>query len=170
LDFSTKILYVLREFGVTTPETIMLARDSEKSRFSETFIRMAHRRIIPGEIFARRIEDGTAAELIDDAWKSYVAALVDWNADVMINIVGMEYYYTPQKSADLELIILPKFVEFDVAVRTLYLARLGKKPAEDGPHRTVFQIGQDLRDTLYVYVRCFRKGQRAGSAKDCSLS
>jgi len=126
-----------------------------------------------GEIFARRIQDGAPAEQIDDAWKSYVNAVVEWNSDMMINIVGMEQYYTEKKSTELELIILPKFVEFDTAVRSLYLSRLGKTPpveTADSRRRTVFELGTDLRDILYVFVRCFRRGQEDSKRAGCSLS
>jgi hypothetical protein len=56
LDLSDKALHITDRLGLTTSEPITLARKSEKSRFSDAFVRAAHRRVMLGEIFARRIQ------------------------------------------------------------------------------------------------------------------
>jgi hypothetical protein len=67
--------------------------------------------LILADIFARRIQDGAANEQINESWRAYVSALIDWNADLLINIVGLETFYNAEKSSEFETLILSMFAD-----------------------------------------------------------
>jgi hypothetical protein len=112
-DIADKVFKVSDRFGWTKSEAFVLATSSEKSKFSDTFIRSAYRRLILADLFARRVQDGAPLAAIEEAWKSYVSALIDWNSDLMINIVGLETFYDLRKSAEFETVIQEMFRHLD---------------------------------------------------------
>jgi hypothetical protein len=168
LDLADKVFRITDRFHYTSSEAMILARESEKSKFSDNLIRGMHRRLMLADIFARRVQDEAEKEKIDEAWKSYVAALIDWNA-----------------SDEFEADILPMFADLDTCMRALYLSRLAKEslsrppipsattcgsPGDIGTQvQAVLDRTRQFRDVLYVFVRCFRQGHAASAAGSCTI-
>jgi hypothetical protein len=177
-EFADKVLRITDRLQYTSSEALILARESEKSKFSDALIRGAYRRLMLADIFARRVQDNAASEKVEDAWKMYVAALIDWNADVMINIVGLEIFYSPEKSYEFETVILPRFNNLDKAVRSLYLSRAAQTAIPDPlavsdkfvpSAQAVFDSSLELRNLLYVFIRCFKEGLPKERAAGCTM-
>ncbi|MCO5963703.1 hypothetical protein [Sinorhizobium meliloti] len=173
LDLSDKIWKVSDRLGWTQSEAMTLARDTEKSRFSDNLIRSAWKRLFLADRFSRRVLDGAPSVEVLSAWNNYLQALLEWNTDLMVNIVGLEGYYDMHKSIVFEVEIQAKFAAVDQAIRQLYLAPYTQgviyqtanvatgKPLQLGAD--VFKATDDARASLYVFVRCFSKGDRSQS-------
>jgi hypothetical protein len=177
-EFADKVLRITDRLQYTSSEALTLARESEKSKFSDALIRGAYRRLMLADIFARRVQDNAASAQIEEIWKSYVAALIDWNADLMINIVGLETFYGTEKSNEFETVTLPMFINLDNAMRSLYLSRAAQIAIPDPPAmldkvrgsaQAVFDRSLELRDHLYVFIRCFKQGQPKEKVVGCTI-
>ncbi|WP_457811349.1 hypothetical protein [Sinorhizobium meliloti] len=173
LDLSDKVGKLSDRLGWTQSEAMTLARNTEKSKFSDQLIRSAWKRLFLAERFSRRVLDGAPSAELTKAWSDYLQALLEWNTDLMVNIVGLETYYDQHKSFVFEHEIQDKFAAVDQAVRLLYLSPytqsaiyqtasvILEKPDQLGAE--VFRLTDDARASLYVFVRCFSKGDRSQS-------
>ncbi len=165
LDLATKVQDVFFR-----PDALVLAENNDRSRFSDSLIRLAWRRLFAADIYARRVADSAPWPLIDEAWRDYVSLLKDWNADLMINIVGLEKFYDRAKSETFETEIQNAFRAVDESVRSVYVSAYirhrQRAPADDpsnldrGRIQEVFDKTGEARFALYVFVRCFEKGRR----------
>jgi hypothetical protein len=190
-DLTDKLLKVTDRFGWTRSEGVLLAQDSAKSKFSEDLIRAAWRRLFYADLYTRRVVDATSVSLvsheivtdIEEAWKLYISSLSEWNANLMINIVGLEHYYDASKSLDLEGPIQSQFIALDKHLRDLRLTNFERKIRSDDQRniidtdRTEVKLVSDVifwetsvqRKTLYFFVRCFSQDDRKRRTGSCDL-
>jgi hypothetical protein len=103
-------------------DAIVLAENSDRSRFSDAMVRKAYTRLFLADLIARRVQDEAPPQYIVAAWKEYVQSVKEWNADLMINISGMANFYDDQKGLYLETVIQPDLIATDSAVRKVALA------------------------------------------------
>jgi len=118
---------VLERLDVIKSPSLRLAENTARSNFSDGLTRLAWRRMYWGRLAAQRVVDEAPLSEIDAAWSSYINASAEWNAEVMIFIVGLERYYGSQRRYDFEDRILGLFNEFDEALRGVRRSRIMTK-------------------------------------------
>jgi hypothetical protein len=96
-----------------TPEAFVLAENTAKSAFSDQLAQRAWRRMFWAKNFRARVLTLAPASDIDLSWKNYIDADADWNANLMISIVGLQNYYGKKRSEDLEYDIQNLFSHLD---------------------------------------------------------
>jgi hypothetical protein len=189
-DLTEKVFTLTDRLGWTHSEQVLLAQDSAKSNFSDALVRSAWRRLFLADLFARRVLDAASlptvpphtVDDINDAWNQYIAALADWNGNLMINIVGMEHYYDAAKSQDFEGPIQSQFSTIDTHLRQLRLSKFVQKVrAGDkevtGADRAEIKVVTDVifwdtevqRRSLYFFVRCFSALEKNKKTAHCDL-
>lgn len=154
------------------PEAFVLAETSAKSAFSDQLAQRAWRRLFWADNFRARVANSAPLADIDASWKSYIDADADWNANVMIAIVGIDKYYGARRSADLENNIQDLFRQLDNELATLRRSDL-IKALQAGQNPTAEQttdakalsdrVGKTsdaLKTQLYILVRCFAPGSK----------
>jgi hypothetical protein len=97
----------------STPQAFVLAENTAKASFSEQLVQRAWRRLFWARLFTSGVAHKVTIEDINDAWKHYIDADADWNANVMLSIVGLETHYDMNRSRNLEFGILPAFASLD---------------------------------------------------------
>jgi hypothetical protein len=107
--------------------SLRLAENTARSNFSDGLTRLAWRRMYWARLAAQRVVDEAPLGEIDAAWSTYINASADWNAEVMIFIVGLEKYYGSQRRYDFEDKILGSFTELDDALRSVRRSRIMNK-------------------------------------------
>lgn len=122
LDLSDRFVKLSDRLGWTESEALTLARENEKSRFSDQLIRNAWKRLYLADRFARRALDGAPGSEMAKAWNDYLQSLLEWNTDLMVNIVGLETYYDAKKSFAFETDVQQHMTEVDGTVRAVYLS------------------------------------------------
>jgi hypothetical protein len=155
----------LNNVGILKSPMMRFAEKTARSDFSDRLTRMAWRRWYWGTIAARRVVDQGAIPEIDHAWANYMNATAEWNAEIMIFIVGLVSHYNEERSRYFEIKILNSFVNFDKALGSLrpYLEKLRSSQSLDEAERSEigklfakFQIqAEQLNDELYDFARCF---------------
>ena len=147
---------------------LRVAEQTAKSDFSDRLTRMAWRRLYWARIFGQRIVDEAPLNEINDAWVRSIEATADWNAEVMIFIVGLQQHYTLKKSRYFEFTILPAFERLDTALRAIRLSDAMRKtrssqPMTDADRAAVKKLFGDVLDRhqnlnllLYEFARCFK--------------
>jgi hypothetical protein len=105
-----------------TPDAFVLAENTAKSAFSDQLAQRAWRRLFWAQLFLRRVNGRAAISDIDGAWKSYIDADADWNANIMISIVGLQNYYGKKRSKELEHDIEKLFSKLDDHLGTIRLS------------------------------------------------
>lgn len=178
-DIADKVLKLAERSGWVQSEAFVLAINSDRSRFSDALTRNAWKRLILADLFARRVQDGISSAGIEEAWKAYIQSLIEWNADLMVYIVGLEKYYDERKSREFEMRIQNEFREVDSLVRAVYISpyvRQLQRPTADlasgldkGPIEAVFKKTEEARETLYFFARCFHKNDQQRRSDNCSL-
>jgi hypothetical protein len=153
------------------PEAFVLAEATAKSQFSDQFAQRAWRRLFWADNFRARVVNEAPIGDIDSSWKAYIETDADWNANVMISIVGVDRYYGQARSAQLESEILPAFARLDDNLAVLRRSaainaiREGKELTADqrsqvaGMATSAKNASDDLKVLLYVFVRCFAPGK-----------
>ena len=156
-----------------TPEAFALAEATAKSQFSDQFAQRAWRRLFWADNFRARVMNEAPIVDIDSSWNSYIDADADWNANVMISIVGVDRYYGQARSEQLEGVILPAFLGLDDSLAALRRSaaikamREGKEPTAEQKGEVVVLAESvkrgtsDLRLQLYAFIRCFAPGKTA---------
>jgi hypothetical protein len=108
---------------------------------------------------------------IDSSWTAYIEADADWNANVMISIVGVDRYYGQARSVQLEHQILPAFTQLDDNLAALRRSaavkaiREGRVPTADQRSEVTSMAtsaknaSDDLNVLLYSFIRCFAPGK-----------
>jgi hypothetical protein len=107
--------------------TFRLAENTAKSNFTAGLTRMAWRRMYWGRLAARRVADEALLADIDAAWTAYINASADWNAELMIFIVGLDKYYGRKRRAYFEETILNLFHDFDGILGDVRRSRMMRK-------------------------------------------
>jgi hypothetical protein len=150
-----------------TPEAFVLAENTAKSAFSEQLAQRAWRRLFWADNFRARVVNHALTSDIDASWKAYVGSDADWNANIIISIVGIERYYGAKRSAQLENGIQGLFRQLDEQLAMLRRSdivtklRLGSEigPRQDADIADLAHQIKDISDTLrvrlYGMVRCF---------------
>jgi hypothetical protein len=156
----------------TQSPALRLAENTAKSEFSDRLTRMAWRRLYLARLFSQRVIDEAPLGEIDSAWSTYINASADWNAELMILIVGLERYYGAAKSDYFEGTIQIAFAALDDALRALRRSDAMRKlrsaqaleEAERQSARELFDAflarHSELNAVLYNFARCFEKGNR----------
>ena len=144
-----------------TPESFVLAEISAKSVFSDQFTQRAWRRLFWADNFLGRVRAQTMIQDVDDAWKHYIDADAEWNANIMISYVGLETHYDRTRRRMLEHYIQPGFQVLD-----MYLAAIRNGPLVNnlrtGEHNSrvltpidcASAVSRQLKAHLYVLVGC----------------
>jgi hypothetical protein len=166
-DAAKKIRDGLEAIGWTKSEAFELAESTAKSNFSDNLARAAWLRLYWADVYARRVEASAKPQDIDAAWTNYIEATAKWNADLMVNIVGVERYYGRPKSQKFEFDIQGSFQQVDTA--------MGKLRGAEGNVAGQERIGWPVHDRtassrmlLYEFVRCFKQ-EKAGSTERPAL-
>jgi len=124
IGFSERTLV---RFDFLKSPAMRLAENTARSNFSDNLTRMAWRRMHWGALAAKRVLDEASLADIDSAWSAYINATADWNAEVMIFIVGLDNYYGPKRRQYFEDSILPLFVKFDGALGKVRRSQMMRK-------------------------------------------
>jgi hypothetical protein len=95
------------------PEAFVLAENTAKSAFSDQLAQRALRRIFWANNFIARVENHAPSADVDASWRAYIDADADWNANIMISIVGLERFYGTKRSSNLEGPIQDDFKSLD---------------------------------------------------------
>jgi hypothetical protein len=150
------------------PEAFVLADRSAKSTFSDQLAERAWRRMFWANNFRARVENVAPLTDIDASWKSYIDADADWNANIMIAIVGLRRYYDEKRSARLEGPIQTLFANLDAqlaslrnseVVRALREGRSAADPERQAAKAASGEVVDALDKVnreLYALVRCIR--------------
>jgi hypothetical protein len=177
LGVSDKVLNITDRLKLTTSEALVAAQETAKSNFSDHLMRNAFQRIFLAQIYAQRVADKAGQSDVDEAWRSYIQSLIEWNADLMIYIVGLKIHYGEAKSLEFEDRIQNDFRALDAAVRCLHLALLNPTRVpdkSDGPPPEL--VGTDrcsdntpamltssvlrqvdlVRGSMYIFVTCLQ--------------
>jgi hypothetical protein len=85
LAASTDAINKLLVFTGIKPNALQLAREDERTRFSRDLIRAAWFRLFVTRRYVTTIQLGYGAVDQDHAWERYVAAVEEWNRDLMVN-------------------------------------------------------------------------------------
>jgi hypothetical protein len=91
----------------------VLADNTAKSTFSDQLAQRAWRRLFWADNFRVRVVNRAPISDIDASWKAYIDTDADWNANIMISIVGLERYYGANRSAQLEGKVQELFQQLD---------------------------------------------------------
>jgi hypothetical protein len=124
IDFSRD---TLQSFGLLKSQAFRLAEYTNRSNFTDNLTRMAWRRMHWGRLAARRVHDEAPLADIDSAWSAYINAAADWNAEVMIFIVGLDRYYDRTRRPYFEDNILPLFAKYDEALGNVRRSKMMRK-------------------------------------------
>lgn len=150
----------IRLFVGLKKDALDLAKDDAKARLSRDFTRVAWRRLLWMERYASAVERALPTDVQKDSWNTYVKALDDWNADLMVNYVLMSEYYGSAKRNALEWNIQPRFVELNLCLTELRYEALKLDfncPYREGSTvrdraRNLGKKLADLRGDLYCFV------------------
>jgi hypothetical protein len=144
-------------FTKLKPDALTLARDSARDEFSRQLTRSAWKRLYWSRVYLTRTKLGAPLQEREEAWRKLLEAAEDWNANSMINIDGLDYYYGAKKSEQFELSIQPKFDTITTSIRTIRYAMIqkGENPSEAEIQR-INDLIDSLNVELYVFVRGFR--------------
>jgi hypothetical protein len=144
------------------PEAFELADRSAKSTFSDQLSQRAWRRLFWATNFNLRVQNVAPLADID----SYVDADADWNANIMIAILGLERFYDVKRSDVLEREIQSLFSKLDDELAQLRNSdvvkalRDGRKPTDKELDATkeISKRAKSAQDevnyALYELVRC----------------
>ena len=95
------------------PEAFVLADVSAKSAFSDQLAQCAWRRLFWASNFRARVVNEAPLADIDASWKAYIDADAEWNANLMIAIVGLDRFYDTKRSIHLEGTVQSLFAALD---------------------------------------------------------
>ncbi len=146
----------LQALGFIKSDALKLAEASAISNFSDNLTRMAWSRLYWADLYAARVKNKAAKEDIDQAWRAYIDSAAQWNANLMINIVGLERFYTTEKSIYFETQIQSvTFVGLDNV-----MGALRRNQDFEGTHiAEIFKRTKEARNELYGFVRCIAPRQ-----------
>ena len=151
----------------TKSESFVLAEESAKSDFSDQLAQRAWRRLFWADNFSARVLHRASISDIDASWKKYIDSDADWNANIMISIVGLEQHYNVERSRMLEDEIQPLFKEPDDALGDLRKSdflnelRSGQNIDANAANAAAANVklvkdkSESLHAQLYKLVRCF---------------
>jgi len=170
-DFVDLSQTVLERVHIIKSPVLRLAENSARSDFSERLARLAWRRLYWGRLAAQRVVDEAPIGDVDAGWSAYINAAADWNAEVMILIVGLQKHYGHERRRYFEDTILNQFDAFDDALRKMRLSGLMRKlrasqtpdELERDQARVLFARFRsrydDLNAVLYDFALCFEPGK-----------
>lgn len=166
-DAAKKIRDGLEAFGFAKSEALELAESTAKSNFSDNLARAAWLRLYWADIYASRVQVNAKTQDVDAAWTMYIDATARWNADLMVNIVGVERFYGRPKSQRLEFDIQSSFQKVDAAMGVLRRSEANML-GQAGIGTRVFDPVSSTRILLYGFVRCFKE-EKARSVEKPAL-
>lgn len=168
------------------PEAFVLADKSAKSAFSDALAQRAWRRLFWANNFRARVVNAAPLADIDASWKSYIDADAEWNANLMIAIVGLKFHYDSKRSEHkrsehLEGTIQDLFSKLDEELFSLRNSSLvtslrdGRKPNDqernaakalsDGAKAAYERVNAEL----YALVRCISPPHHTSDKKNICL-
>jgi hypothetical protein len=160
------------------PEAFTLADRSAKSTFSDQLSQRAWRRLFWATNFRARVENVAPLADIDESWRAYINADAEWNANIMIAIVGIERFYDAKRAESFEDTVQALFGALDEELAALRNSevvkalRQGRQP-DDQEKESARNLSQRVKAAaervnfeLYALVRCIAapndKTHRAG--------
>ena len=164
-----------------TPEAFVLAENTAKSAFSDQLAQRAWRRLFWADNFRARVVNLAPIADIDASWKAYIDADADWNANIMISIVGLDHYYDAKRADRLEGLIQTMFSQLDEQLAELrrsdvvVASRAGGQPdiaQRSEAARLAKKAGETsdaLKRELYIMVRCFPSGTKESQKEKQNL-
>jgi hypothetical protein len=160
------------------PDAFVLAEQSAKSNFSEQLAERAWRRMFWANNFRLRVANAAPLDDIDASWRAYIDADAEWNANLMIAIVGLERHYGPKRSGHLEWVIQDLFSKLDDDLARLRNSELisalrqGRKPnnkeieaAKMLAERVRIAL-EKVNVELYELVRCISPARSASKKQN----
>lgn len=144
-------------FAKLRNDALTLAQDSARDEFSRQLTRSAWKRLFWSRVYLTRTKLGASLQEREEAWGKLLEAAEDWNVNAMIDIDGLAYYYSSQKSQQFEVSIQPQFDTITTSIRTIRYAAIqkGESPSEAEIKR-INDLIDSLNVELYVFVRGFR--------------
>jgi hypothetical protein len=170
-DFFDLSQTMLERLQIIKSPVLRLAEKTARSDFSERLTRLAWRRLYWGRLAAQRVVDEAPIGDIDAGWSAYINAAADWNAEVMILIVGLQKHYGLERRRYFEDTILNQFDAFDDALRKVRLSAAMRKlraaQAPDDVERDQLRVlsthvksrYDELNTILYDFALCFQPGK-----------
>jgi hypothetical protein len=91
------------------PNALQLAKDDERARFSRELTKAAWHRMFVMQRYASTVKNDYTEIERNREWDRYVAILLEWNRDLMVNILSLEQHYGADKRNEFEYGIQPRF-------------------------------------------------------------
>ena len=160
------------------PDAFVLADRSAKASFSDQLSQRAWRRLFWANNFRARVVTLAPLADIDASWKAYIDADADWNANLMIAVVGLDRFYDSKRSQRLEGTVQALFAALDnelAALRNSEVVKAlrdGRTPT-DQERESARQMSEQIKAAaekvnfeLYALVRCIAPPSRETTAQD----
>jgi hypothetical protein len=150
------------------PEGFVLADRTAKSVFSDELAQRAWRRLFWANNFRARVVNIAPLADIDASWKAYIDADAEWNANLMIAIVGLDRFYDTKRSVRLEGTVQSLFAALDDELAALRNSEVIKALRESrNPNNQekesarllserVKAASEKVNIELYALVRCIK--------------
>jgi hypothetical protein len=146
------------------PAALDRAQDTARGQFSDNLTRAAWKRLFWTRRYASSIEFKMSEADIAEIWEGYMAAVEEWNDNIMVNILGLRHYYGNMKRIEFEDGIVP-FVNsiHECILKMRFPAaykdetnRLCKFPRYDNPlppnTQAILGAVNSLNSQLYCFV------------------
>jgi hypothetical protein len=135
--------------------SLQLAQDDEKAKFSRELIRLTWQRLYLMRRYVLAIEQNYSSAERDKDWDRYLAVLEAWNRDLMVNILGLNQHYGEAKSADFEHGIQPQFGALHYCLESLHTqgSKLTCKLSSTKDLGAIKRGLDGLNVDLYCFVR-----------------
>jgi hypothetical protein len=136
------------------PNALQLAKDDERARFSRELAKAAWNRLFVMQRYVSAVKQNYPQIEQDKEWERYIAALLDWNRDLMFNILSLQQYYGTAKRNEFEYGIQPQFGQLHSCLAIL--RRPSPKvrcPLSETNDIAVIESGfETLNNDLYCFV------------------
>jgi multidrug efflux pump subunit AcrA (membrane-fusion protein) len=120
-------------------------------------------RLYWADVYAARVKNKGTKEDVELAWRNYVDSSAQWNANLMVNIVGLERFYSAQKSLYFETEIQIAMAQLDAALSAVRRRQSVETETEAGQLAgQISTLTSEIRTKLYGFVRCFGPPNSAG--------
>jgi hypothetical protein len=136
------------------PNALQLAKDDERAKFSRELARAAWNRLFVMQRYVSAVKENYPQVDQDKEWERYVTTLLDWNRDVMFNILSLQQYYGTAKRNEFEYGIQPQFGKLHSCLVVLRRPSPNTRcPLTETNDIAVIESGfQSLNNDLYCFV------------------
>jgi hypothetical protein len=84
------------------PNALQLAKDDERAKFSRELTKAAWNRLYVMQRYVSATKNNYSQADRDKEWERYVTTLLEWNRDLMVNILSLDQYYGTAKRNEFE--------------------------------------------------------------------